>query len=60
MELNREIESSLRCGHNIDTSLTSIDIALNPNLGAISKESPHPLKERDTGHEFKRIVTKKY
>jgi hypothetical protein len=32
---------------------------LSPNLGDVSKESPHPLKERDVGHELKRIVVKK-
>jgi hypothetical protein len=57
--LNRENEFSLRCGRNIDASLTSIDIALSPNLGAIIKENPHPLKERDVGHKLKRIVTRK-
>ena len=29
--LNRENELSLRCGCNIDASLTSLDIALSPN-----------------------------
>jgi hypothetical protein len=56
--LNRENELPLRCGRIIDaTSLTSIDIAPSPNLGAVSNESPHPLKERDVGHKLKRIVT---
>ena len=50
---------SLRCCRNIDASLTSIDIALSPNSGAFSKESPHPLKEKDVEHELKRIVTRK-
>jgi hypothetical protein len=59
IELNREIEWSPRCGYNIDKSLTSIDIALSPNLGVVSKESAHPLKERDVGHKLKRIVTRK-
>jgi hypothetical protein len=51
--LNREDELFLRCGRNIDASLTSIDIALSPNLGFVSKEHPHPLKESDAGHTFK-------
>jgi hypothetical protein len=59
IELNREIELSLRCGRNIEASLTSIDIALSPNLGDVSKESPHPLKERDIGHKSKQIATRK-
>ena len=59
INLNREIELSLRCGRNIDTSQTSIDIALSPNLGDVSKEIPHPLKERDVGHKLKRNVTRK-
>jgi hypothetical protein len=41
------------------TSLTRVDIALSPNLGVVSKESPHPLKERNVGHKLKRIVTRK-
>ncbi len=57
--LNRENELSLRCGRNIDASLTSIDRALSPNLGVVSKENPHPLKETDVGHKLKRIVTRK-
>jgi len=57
--MNRENELSLRCGRNIEASLTNIDLASSPNLGAVSKESPHPLKERDIGHKFKRIVTRK-
>ena len=48
--LNRENELFLRCDRNIDASQTSIDITGSPNLGVISKESPHPLKERDVGH----------
>ena len=44
--LNRENELSLICGWNIDASLTSIDIALSPNLGVVSKESPHPFKKK--------------
>jgi len=59
IELNREIELSPRCGRNIDTSLTSIDLALSPNLGVVSKEIPHPFKERNVGQKFKRIVTRK-
>jgi hypothetical protein len=59
IELNREIELPPRCGCHIDTSLTSIDIALGPNLGVVSKESPHELKERDVGDKLKRIVTRK-
>ena len=46
-------------GRNIDTSLTSVDIALRLNLGFFSEETPHPLKERDIGHKLKRIVTSK-
>ncbi len=57
--LSRENELSLRCGRNIDTSLTSIDRALSPNLGVVSKENPHPLKETDVGHKSKRIITRK-
>ena len=57
--LNRENELSLRCGRNIDASLTSIDKALSPNLGVVSKENPHPLKETDVVHKLKRIVTRK-
>ncbi len=48
--LNRENELSLRCGRNIDASLTSIDRPLRPNLGAVIKENPHPLKETGVGH----------
>ena len=59
IKLNREIKLSLRCGRNIDTSLTSIDIAMRPNLWVVSKESPHPLKERDVRHKLKRNVTRK-
>ena len=59
IELNREIEFSLRRGRNIDTPLTIIDITLIPNFGVVSKESPHPLKEIDVGHKLKRIVTRK-
>jgi hypothetical protein len=58
--MNREIESSLRFDRNIDTSLNSIDTTLSPNLGVVSKECPHPLKERDVGHKLKRIVTRKF
>jgi hypothetical protein len=57
--LNRENELSLRCDRNIDASLTRIYIALSPNLGAVSKEHSHPLKERDVGHKLIRIVTRK-
>ena len=57
--LNMGNELSLRCGRNIDASLTSIDTVLSPNLGAISKENPHPLKERNVGHKLKRIVARK-
>jgi hypothetical protein len=32
---------------------------LSPNLGVVSKENPHPLKETDIGHKLKRIVTRK-
>ncbi len=56
---NRKNGLSLRCGRNIDASLTSIDRALSPNLGVVSKENPHPLKETDVGHKLKRIVTRK-
>jgi hypothetical protein len=58
--LNRENELSLRCGRNIDVSLTSIDRALSPNLGVVSKENPHSLnKETYVGHKLKRIVARK-
>jgi hypothetical protein len=57
--LNRENELTLRCGRNIDASLNSIDRALSPNLGFLGKEHQHPFKERDVGHELKRIVTRK-
>ena len=57
--LNRENELSLRCCRNIDASLTSIDRASSPNLGAVSKENPHPLKDTDVGHKLKRIITRK-
>jgi hypothetical protein len=57
--MNRENELSLRCGRNIDASLTSIDRALSPNLEVVSKENPHPLKEIDVGHKLKRIATMK-
>ena len=57
--LNRENKLSLRCGRNIDASLTSIDRALSPNLGAVSKENPHPSKETGVGHKLKRIITRK-
>jgi hypothetical protein len=57
--LNRENDLSLRCGRYIDASLTSIDIASSPNLGVVSKDSPHPLKEKDVGHKLKRIFTRK-
>ena len=59
IELNRKIKLYPRCGRNIDTSLTSIDIASSPNLGVAGKESPHPLKERDVGQKMKRIDTRK-
>jgi hypothetical protein len=59
IELNLENELSLRFSRNIDTSLTSIDITLSPNVGVVSKKSPHPLKERNEGHKLKRIVTRK-
>jgi hypothetical protein len=32
---------------------------VSPNLGVVSKENPHPLKETDVGHKLKRIVTRK-
>ena len=57
--LNRENELSLRCGRNIDASLTSIDRALSPNLGDVSKENPHPLKETDVGHKLEHFFTTK-
>jgi hypothetical protein len=57
--LNRENELSMRCGRNIDASLTSIDRALSPNLGIVSKENPHSLKETDVRHKLKRIITMK-
>ncbi len=47
IDLNREVELSPKCGRNIDASLTSIDIALSPNLGVVSKESSHPLRKKD-------------
>ena len=28
-------------------------------MGVVSKENPHPLKERDVGHKLKQIVTRK-
>ena len=59
IDLNRKNELSLRCGRNIDASLTSTDIALTPNLGVVSKENPHLLKETDVRHKLKRIVTRK-
>jgi len=59
IDLNRENELSLRCGCNIDASLTSIDRTLSPNLGAVSKEKPHPLNKTDVGHKLKRIITRK-
>jgi len=59
IRLDRENESSLRCGRNIDASLTSIDISLSLNLGDVSKESPHPLKKRDVWHKLERNVTRK-
>ena len=34
-------------------------MALSPNLGVVSNESPHPWKEKDVGHKLKRIVTSK-
>jgi len=34
-------------------------MASSPNLGDVSKESPHPLKEKDVEHKLKRIVTRK-
>jgi hypothetical protein len=46
-------------GRNIDASLSSIDITLSPNLGVVTKESPHSLKERDVRHKLKRIGTRK-
>ena len=57
--LNWENDLSLRCCRDIDASLTGIDKALSPNLGVVSKENPHPLKEKDVGHKLKRIVTRK-
>ena len=60
INFNRENELPLRCGRDIDASLTSIDIALSPNSEVVSKESPHPLKEKDVGHELKRIVTRHF
>ena len=57
IKLSRNNELSLRCGRNIDTSLTIIDIALSPNLGVVSKESSHPLKEKDVGQKMKIIVS---
>jgi len=60
INLNLENELSLiRCGRNIDTSPIIIDIALSPNLGAVSNECPHPLKERDAWHKLKRTITRK-
>jgi len=38
IHLIREIELFLRCGRNIATSLTSIDIALSPNFGDVAKK----------------------
>ena len=58
IDLSRENELSLKCGRNSDASLTSIDIALSPNLGVVSKKNPHPLKERYVGHKLKQIVTR--
>ena len=49
----------MRCGRNIDTMLSSIDIALSLNLGVVSNESPRSLKERDVGHKLKRFFTRK-
>ena len=54
--LNRENELSLRCGRNIDASLTSIDRAFSPNLGVVRTENPHHLKEISVGHKLKRNV----
>ena len=51
---------SLRCGRNIDASLTSIDRALSPNLGTVSKENPYPPKERSVGPKLKRFFTRKF
>jgi len=57
--LNQENEFSLRCGRNIDASLTSIDRALSPNSGDVNKENPHPLKETNVGLKLKLIVARK-
>ena len=40
------------------TRLTSIDRAVSPNLGVVSKENPHHLKETDVGHKLTRIITR--
>ena len=58
--MNRKNELFLRCGRNIDATLTSIDITSNPNLGVVNKENPHPLKKKTyVGHKLKRIVARK-
>ena len=51
IELNQDIESSLRFSRKFDTSLTIIDIALSHDLGVVNKESSHLLKERDVGQK---------
>jgi hypothetical protein len=60
IELNREIESSQRCGLDIDTSLTNIDSALSPNLRTFSKNNSHSFLESDSERKLKRIVTIKF
>ena len=38
--------------------ITIIDISLSHNLGDVSEESSHPLKERDVGQKIKRFVSR--
>jgi hypothetical protein len=61
INLNRGNELSLRCGRNIDASLTSFDIALSPNfLGVVSKLSSHPLKGENVGHKLQELLQENY
>ena len=57
LALNREVKLSPHVGRNIDTSLTSIDVALSPNFGIVSKEITHV--EKDIESRLKRNGNRK-
>ena len=54
---SQEDQLSPQIGRNIDTSLTRINIAINPNLEVVYKEVSH--SEREVESKLKRSIKRK-